>query len=114
MSELPPIPETEDEAFSILKDVASGWLVACQLEGQAPLVSAANLLGVLYDTLLEAMGRSAVRGALLMVYERSFDEPMSFIERGEAKRLLDQISQARRKVEGKPHLILATDDGKPA
>lgn len=89
-----------------LREVIGSWLLEQQLMGTEPLVSATGLLSVLYDSMIEAMGRSAVRAALLMVFEKSHEQPMTFIERGDAARLLDQISNARRKVEGKPSLIL--------
>lgn len=96
----------EDEAFAVLRDVIGGWLVACQLNGTAPLVSASALFQVLYDVIEQSMGRGAVRTALLMVFEKSHEQPMTFSERAKAKEALDQISNARRMVEGKPHLIM--------
>jgi len=108
-----PEEDFDFDALSVedqLKHVIGGWLLEQQLQGTAPLVAVSNLLGVLYDTCLEAAGRLAVRAAFLMVYERSFEAPMTFVERQEAKVMLDQISNARRKVEGKPHLVLPGAD----
>ena len=102
--EFEPLGEQSPE--DQLREVIGGWLVEQQLLGTDPLVAATGLLSVLYDSMVESMGRSAVRAALLMVFEKSHEQPMTFIERGDASRLLDQISQARRKVEGKPSLIL--------
>lgn len=107
MSEAPE----EDEALVELREVIGGWLLANQLEDQAPLVSAANLFGVLVDSLRDAMGMGAIRAALLMVYDRTYAEPMNFKERATAKELLDQIAQARRKVEGGIGLILPGGEG---
>lgn len=98
-----------DNAEAVLKEVIGAWLLEQNIEGTIPLVAACNLFSVLYDVMTDpvtGMGRMAVRAALLMVYEKSFEEPMSFIERDEAKSTLDQISNARRKVEGKASLIL--------
>lgn len=111
MTDAPPTydPEVDGDPEEHLRTVIGDWVTALQLEGTEPLVAASNLLGVLVSVLEVAMGRSAVRVALLMVFEKTFEQPMSFIERDETKKLLDQISNARRKVEGKPSLILPND-----
>jgi hypothetical protein len=102
-------PQTPEEQ---LKEVIGGWLLEMRLEGHHPLVCASNLLGVLYDVLANSevgMDAQLVRQALLMVFERSHPQPMTFTQRVEAKTALDAISNARRKIEGKPHLILGDD-----
>lgn len=109
MSEEPELLE-EDTALAEMRRVVGEWLIAVQLEGMVPLVAASNLLGVLYDVLEDSMGRGAVRTALLMVFEKSHEQPMTFIQRDEAKKLLDKISHNRRKVEGKPHLVLPGEE----
>lgn len=105
--------DVDDEALATLRDVIGGWLMAHQLEGTDPMVAASDLFQVLYEVIERAMGRGAVRTALLMVYEKSFDQPTTFADRQRAKDLLDLISNNRRKVEGKPHLVLPSDNGQP-
>lgn len=94
-----------DQAVAYMSEVLGAWAVAKRLEGSTPWVAAAELINVLYDILQGIMGRSAVRLALLSVFEKSHDRPMTFMERDEAKKLLDQLSNARRKVEGQPYLV---------
>ena len=90
--------------------VVGQYMAASQMAGIAPLVATSNLLGALFDGLQAAVDVEIVRGSFLMVYEKSFPQPMTLIDRQKAKELLDAISNARRKVEGKPHLILPGDD----
>ena len=104
-------PEVEKEltAKETLVAALGGWLMELRLEGASPIGSVASLMGVLYEVVTDdvvGVGHGAARTALMMVYERSYAEPMTFSEREKAKTLLDQISQARRSVEGKPSLIL--------
>lgn len=89
-----------------LREVINDWCVGMQLEGMQPVVAASNLLGVLVSVLETSMGRGAIRTAMLMVYEASHEQPMSFIERADAKKVLDQVSNLRRSLSGKPHLII--------
>jgi len=109
-----PDLDDQDVAFAHLRGVIDNWCMMEQLNGTAPLVAAAKLIQVLVDVLLVSMGRGAVRMALLMVFEKTHEGPMSFIERNEAKQMLDQLSNARRQVEGKPHLILPPGGGDDA
>lgn len=102
--------EPEDEAILMLRSAIDQWLLAMQLEGQAPMVAAGQLFDVMVQVMLPSMGTGAIRTALLMTFEKTYPQPMTFIERTQAKDLLDKISNARRKVEGKPHLILPGDD----
>ena len=57
--------------------------------------------------------KGAIRTALLISYDKTYDQPMDFTERKDAKDLLDKISNARRKVLGQPHLILPGGDDAP-
>jgi hypothetical protein len=98
--------EQEDEAIVQLRDAIGGWLVALQLEGVQPMVAAGQLFDVLVQVVGDSMGKGAIRTALLMTYEKTFPQPMTFRERDDAKKLLDQVSNLRRKIEGKPHLVL--------
>lgn len=104
----PVDPNLTDEqaAFDHMAEVIGNWALMEQLNGTAPMVAAAKMLHVMAQVLQEAMGRGAVRMALLMTFEKTHDEPMSFIQRKDAKDTLDQIVQMRRKVEGGSGLIL--------
>lgn len=104
----PVDPDLTDEqaAFQHMAEVIDNWALMEQLSGTPPVVAAAKMVQVLSEVLQKAMGRGAVRVALLMTYEKTFGEPMSFVERKQAKDTLDQIVQARRKVEGGSGLIL--------
>lgn len=104
-------PQDEDAAIVELRTNIVGWLFAMSAEGTEPMVAAGMLFDVIAQMCEPAMGKGAIRSALLMTFEKTYDKPMSFIERNEAKDLLDAISNMRRKVEGKPHLILPGNDG---
>lgn len=106
MSDIDREDDIERQAFEHIAGVIDEWVKMGQLQGTSPLVAAAKLFECLSDVLLVAMGRSAVRMALLMVFEKSYPEGMSLPDRAEAARWLDQVVQARRKVEGKGSLIL--------
>lgn len=103
-------PQEEDAAIVELRTQIVGWLLAMSAEGTEPMVAAGKLFDVLVLMCEPAMGKGAIRAALLMTFEKTYDKPMTFIERNEAKDLLDAISNMRRKVEGKPHLILPGHD----
>lgn len=107
-----PTPEQEDAAIVAFREQIDQWLIAMQIEGRPPMVAAGQLFDVLVQMLTPSMGMGAIRTALLMTYEKTYGQPMTFIERTQTKDLLDKISNARRKVEGKPHLILP-GDGEP-
>lgn len=98
--------DDEDAAFKYLREVIDSWLILEQLNDTVPLVAASKLFQVLVDVMEVSMGRAAVRLALLMVNERSYDEPTTAADRQKIKDLVDQLSQARRKVEGKPALVM--------
>lgn len=102
--------EEPDEHAERLQSVVDEWLLTMQLEGTAPMVAAASLFDVLYKTMSVTMGEGALRTALMWVYENSHPEPTTFIERDKAKKLLDQVSNLRRGIEGKPHLILPGEE----
>ena len=102
--------EDQDMAFQTIVAAIDPWLLMEQLNGTEPLVAASKLLQVLTDVLVEAMGLGAVRAALLMVYEKTYDDPMTGMQRIEAGKMLDRISHARRTVEGKSSLILPGGD----
>lgn len=101
-----PTPETEDAAIVILRENILGWLFAMSAEGTPPMAAAGQLFDVLVQMCEPAMGKGAIRTALLMTFEKTYVQPMTFVERTQAKELLDLISNTRRKVEGRPHLIL--------
>lgn len=101
-----PAQTDEQVAFQHMAEVIDNWALMEQLSGTVPVVAAAKMVQVLSEVLQKSMGRGAVRMALLMTYEKSFDEPMSFVERKQAKDTLDQIANARRQVEGGRGLIL--------
>lgn len=103
---LAPDADLEREAFQHMAGVIDDWAKMEQLMGTQPMVAAAKMLQVMSDVLQLAMGRGAVRAALLMTYEKTFDEAMSFIQRNEAKQQLDAISNARRIVEGKGGILV--------
>lgn len=101
----------DDAAIVQLREAIDGWLLAMQAEGAAPMTAAGQLFDVLVTVLRPNMGEGAIRTALLMTFEKTYERPMTFVERDAAKKLLDQISNARRKIEGMPHLILPGEGG---
>lgn len=107
------LPDLSDEeaAFTHMRDIVDNWLILEQLNQTAPMVAASKLLQVLVDVLLVSMGRSAVRTALLMVHERTYDAATTFADRQAIQGLVNQLSNARRQVEGKPHIIVPGSEG---
>lgn len=105
----PPEPtqaEADAEAYAILREVITGWCLEAQLNGDQPFTVSAKLFWVLIEVLREAMGDGAIKTALLVCYDRMHDKPMDFIERKAMRDTVDNIVQARRKVEGGRALIL--------
>lgn len=105
-----PTPEQEDTAILQLRETIDRWLLELQLEGTEPFVAASKLFDVLVEVLKPAMGMGAIRTALLVVYDKTYERPTNFDQRLKAKQLLDNIANARRKVEGAPFLITPGDD----
>lgn len=108
--QIDPNLEDQDVAFAHIKEVISQWLLLAQLEGQAPMVSASNLFSVLLGAILEAMPATAARMGLLMAFENSYPQGLSYKERQDVVDMLSRIAQARASVEGRGALILP---GKP-
>ena len=79
-----------------------------KVSGTTPVVVASKLLNVMAGVLMGAMGGGAVRQALLTVHEMTYENATTYTDRLKIKDAVDAIAQSRRKVEGRPSLILAT------
>lgn len=102
MTEHTPTPEEQADldAADVLRAVIGEWCEAERIAGTAPTVVAQKILDVIGGILMEAMGGGAVRQALLVIHELTFENPTNFIDRAKIKDQVEAISDARRKTVG--------------
>lgn len=96
----------DEAAFAHLKEVIGEWLVYKQLEGQQPMVPAANLFQAIYQVLVEHIPVTAARMGMLMALETSYAQGLTADDRNALVAMMAQVSAARAKVEGRGGLIL--------